>query len=164
MSQSIYAGDAGNVSAFPSGADLSLEIRLVGFDALEIVESLNERIFREQRIINQFDRADLVMMLALDGDDPVGFKVGYGESAAVFYSAKGGVLQEYRRRGIARAMLHAMMEQARTSGYSRFAFDTFPNLHAGMTVLGLAEGFRVIAADFNTVYRDYRLRLQKELI
>jgi hypothetical protein len=32
-----------------------------------------------------------------------------------------------------------------------------------MTVLGLAEGFRVMKADYNPSYRDYRLRFEKKL-
>jgi hypothetical protein len=32
-----------------------------------------------------------------------------------------------------------------------------------MTILGLNEGFRVVKADFNKAYKDWRLRLEKGL-
>jgi predicted GNAT superfamily acetyltransferase len=132
-------------------------------EALPVIRRLNRTIFNEARIINQFDRPDLLMLVASSDGEPVGFKVGYGESRTTFYSAKGGVLELWRRRGVARAMLLVMMDEVRAMGYTRFAYDTFPNLHPGMTILGLREGFRVTAAGFNSTYQDYRLRLEQKL-
>ncbi len=141
------------------------EPRIVAVDmgALDIIQDLNYRIFNEERVINTFQREDLLMLLAFLEDRPVGFKIGYRENRFVFYSAKGGVLPEFRRRGLARRMLHVMMDEARARGYLRFAYDTFPNKDQGMTILGLNEGFRVIKADFNKTYKDWRLRLEMRL-
>jgi GNAT superfamily N-acetyltransferase len=143
--------------------DLRIHIEPVGLSALPEIRRLNEEIFREARVINQFDRSDLTMLMAYAGDEAVGFKVGYGETRSTFYSAKGGVLDGWRRQGVARALLYAMMDAARDLRYRRFAYDTFPNMHPGMTQLGLAEGFRVTAAGFNATYQDYRLRFEKAL-
>jgi GNAT superfamily N-acetyltransferase len=114
-------------------------------------------------VINQFDRPDLLMLLALADGEPIGFKIGYGESRTTFYSAKGAVVEGWRRRGVARALLQAMIEEVRRMGYRRFAYDTFPNMHPGMTVMGLQEGFKVTAAGFNSSYKDYRIRLEKAI-
>lgn len=141
----------------------TLRIERVGMEAFPTIRRLNETIFGEARVINQLDRPDLLMLLAYVESEPVGFKVGYGETKTVFYSAKGGVLEAYRRQGIARALLHAMLDEVRQMGYRRFAYDTFPNKNPGMAVLGLTEGFRVTAAGFNAAYQDYRLRLEKPL-
>lgn len=127
------------------------------------VQALNQAVFGETRVILRLDRRDLVLLVASLGRKRVGYKVGYGEDDTTFYSAKGGVLAAYRRRGIARALLDRMMDEARLLGYRRFAFDTFPNKHAGMTVLGLAEGFTVTAAGYNAAYKDYRIRFEKAL-
>lgn len=135
----------------------------VGMGMLDVIRRLNLTIFKEQRIINTFDRDELLMLLAYVDDRPVGFKIGYRESRFVYYSAKGGVLPDYRRLGVARHLLHVMLDHARRSGYTRFAFDTFPNKHPGMTIMGLTEGFRVTKADYNTAYKDYRLRFEKKL-
>lgn len=147
----------------PTATDLALRIERVGMDHFPTVRRLNVAVFDEVRVINQLDRPDLVMLLAYRDAEPVGFKVGYGESETTYYSAKGGVLEAHRGRGIAKALLVRMMEEARALGYERFAYDTFPNLHPGMTVLGLRDGFRVTAAGYNATYQDYRLRLEKEL-
>lgn len=130
---------------------------------LEIIRDLNMTIFNEERIINTFDREDLMMLLALVDGVPAGFKIGYRENRFTYYSAKGGVLAEYRRQGLARKMLYHMMAEARMRGYVRFAYDTFPNRDQGMTILGLNEDFRVVKADFNKTYKDWRLRLEKGL-
>ncbi len=73
------------------------------------------------------------------------------------------MLDGWRRRGIARALLGRMEDEARRMGYRAFAFDTFPNRHPGMTVLGLAERFTVTAAGYNAAYRDYRIRFERDL-
>jgi GNAT superfamily N-acetyltransferase len=140
-----------------------LRIERVGMDRFRDVQALNARIFGDERVIQRLDRPHLTLLLAATDAGLVGFKVGYGESSTTFYSAKGGVLDGYRRGGVARVMLHRMMEEARALRYARFAYDTFPNKHPGMTVLGLAEGFTVTAAGYNPAYRDFRLRFEKGL-
>jgi len=141
-----------------------LQILDLTVDNMDAIFELNETIFGEERVINTFDRKDLVLLLATFDDVPIGFKVGYRENRFVFYSAKGGVISSFRRRGIALALMDAMMDRARKRGYARLAFDTFPNLHPGMTVLGIQEGFRLMKADYNATYREYRLRFEKRLL
>ncbi len=141
----------------------SVIIQPVGFDQLDTIRLLNVTIFEEERIINTFDREDLLMMIAYLEEIPIGFKIGYRQSKDTFYSAKGGVLSAYRRKGIARKMLYDMIAYVRELGFTRFAFDTFPNKHPGMTILGLDEGFNVVKADFNTVFQDYRLQFEKAI-
>ena len=140
----------------------------VGIDVADVarfeeIRRLNEAVFGEPRVIYRLDRDDLVLLVARVGGDAVGYKVGYGESRTTFYSAKGGVLDGWRRLGIARALLDRMEAEARALGYRRFAYDTFPNKHPGMTVMGLAEGFTVTAAGYNAAYRDFRLRFERDL-
>ena len=150
-------------AAAPGATPAALSVERVGLDRFAEVRALNEAVFGESRVIHRLDRDDLTLLLAHRHGRAVGFKVGYGESRATFYSAKGGVLPEARRHGVARALLAAMEAEARRLGYERFAFDTFPNKHPGMTVLGLAAGFTVTAAGYNAAYRDYRLRFEREL-
>lgn len=147
----------------PSNSMPSLDIRPVGFDQLDVIRRLNRVIFDEERIINTFERDDLLMYLAYVEGVPVGFKVGYRENRFNYYSAKGGVLDTFRRQGIARQLLYVMQDEARGRGFRVFCFDTFPNRDPGMTILALHEGFRLTRADFNTTYRDYRLRFEKAL-
>lgn len=140
-----------------------LHIVEIDMAQLDVIKRLNRVIFKEERIINTFERQDLLMLLASLGDEPVGFKIGYKESRDTFYSAKGGVLEAYRRQGISRRMLYAMADRVRRKGYRVLAYDTFPNMHPGMTVMGLEEGFRVTRADYNPTYKDFRLRFEKKI-
>ena len=140
-----------------------LRIERVSLDRYREIQALNRILFGDDRVIFRLDRDDLLLLLAFVGDEAVGYKVGYRESATTFYSAKGGVLDAWRRMGVAKALLVRMEAEARRMGYARLAFDTFPNRHPGMTVLGLAEGFTVTAAGYNAAYRDYRVRFERDL-
>ena len=140
-----------------------LVIERVDLDRFEEIRALNQEVFGEERVIYRMDRTDLTLLLASVGPEAVGYKVGYGESRTTFYSAKGGVLDGWRRRGVARALLVRMEVEARRLGYERFAYDTFPNKHPGMTVLGLAAGYGVTAAGYNAAYRDFRIRFERAL-
>ncbi len=141
--------------------DAPVCIKRIGLGQLSIIRGLNRTIFEEERIINTFDRDDLLMLLAVARGEPAGFKIGYRLKPGTYYSAKGGVLPAYRRQGIARALLYDMLGYVRESGYRRFVYDTFPNKHPGMTVLGLDEGFAVVDAGFSPQYNDYRLRFER---
>lgn len=144
-------------------ATIPLTIAEVGMEDLDLIRDLNVDIFDDEHIINTFDRDDLLMLVAWTDEAAVGFKIGYRRDAATFYSAKGGVRESYRRHGVARALLYAMIDVARSRGYERLTYDTFPNKHPGMTVLGLDEGFRVIRAGYSPRYEDYRLRFEQSL-
>ncbi len=156
VSHSSYAEKAASLAVHAG-------IHEVDQTSLDVIGALNETIFNEKRIINTFEREDLVILLAVIDGEPVGFKIGYRENRFVYYSAKGGVLPEYRRQGVAQKMLYEMMGRACALGYVRFVYDTFPNKDAGMTILGLNEGFRVVKADFNKTYKDWRIRLEARI-
>ncbi len=146
-----------------SVADIPLEIAEVDLEQLDLIRRLNVAIFDDEHIINTFDHDDLLMLVARTAGTAVGFKLGYRLDDTAFYSAKGGVRDAYRRNGIARALLYAMLAAVEARGYERFVYDTFPNKHPGMTVLGLDEGFRVIRAGYSPRYQDYRLRFERDL-
>ncbi|MCH8566637.1 MAG: GNAT family N-acetyltransferase [Balneolales bacterium] len=146
-------------------SDPHTDIRLVRFEAGEIdrFASLNYELFKEKRIINRTNHNFLVSLACIKGDIVIGFKIGYGKEKSTFYSAKGGVLPEFRNKGLAKAMMHEMMSIARKDGFELFEYDTFPNMHAGMLILGLKLGFTVKFAGYNARYSDYQITLQKHL-
>jgi len=150
-------------SPFPDAveaAEVPLEISEVGMTHIDTIRRLNTEIFDDPSVIKTFERDDLLMLLAWVAETAVGFKVGYRLDDATFYSAKGGVHSSHRRNGIARALLYAMLAIVKGRGYERFVYDTFPNKHPGMTVLGLNEGFDVVRAGYSPQYQDYRLRFE----
>jgi ribosomal protein S18 acetylase RimI-like enzyme len=141
------------------------QIRIKQLPAREInrLDALNYELFRERRIINRTEHPFLVILTANVHDIPVGFKIGYGRKEGEFYSAKGGVLPAYRGMRLAERMLDQMLDIASGAGYSCFTYDTFPNMHPGMLVMGLKYGFKVTWTGYNARYSDYQITLQKIL-
>lgn len=127
---------------------------------LSEISEMNRIIFLEERIINRYDHEHLIILMALVNGIKAGFKVGYGKSDGVFYSAKGGVMPVFRRKGLATVMLKYMISKAAEAGFDRFQFDTFPNLHPEMLILGLNEGFRVSDAGWNKRHSEFRVQLE----
>lgn len=140
-----------------------LSIRKVGFESLPVIARMNRGLFNENRIINRFDRPDLIILMAFFDGEAVGFKIGYGLQNGDYYSAKGGVIESFRRAGVARSLLVDMMRRVQARGYRRFTFDTFPNLHVGMTLLAINEGFVLTSIDFSDSLEEYRFRFSKSL-
>lgn len=105
----------------------------------------------------------MVVLGAFIQDIPIGFKIGYGRKEGEFYSAKGGVLPEYRRQKLADAMMYEMIEIAREARFQVFTYDTFPNMNPGMLILGLNYGFKVTYAGYNARYNDYQITLSLDL-
>jgi GNAT superfamily N-acetyltransferase len=127
------------------------------------IEPINRFLFNEHRIINRTDHKDLIILKACSQDIIIGFKVGYGRAKGVFYSAKGGVLPAFRRLGIARQLMDEMMQSAALLGYTEFQYDTFPNMHPGMLILGINEGFKIVETRYNAQYKDFQITLMKPL-
>ncbi len=132
---------------------------LLGRDDIDRIRAINRELFKEERIINHYHHPDIILITASFHEVIVGFKLGYGRKGA-FYSAKSGVLEGFRRRGIARKMLYRMMSEVKKRGYKRLRFDTFPNKHGGMIILALNEGFKIIDARWNSYYNDFQIGLE----
>mgnify|MGYP006291781047 CR=1 FL=1 len=162
----------------PMSVSAPAEVRRVDVSALSTLQDLHARVFappdiadvgrRGYRVLHRWDRRDLRVLIAYERTDsaepvPVGFKVGYGRSEELFYSARGGVLPAYRRRGIGRQLLHEMMRRARTAGYRRCAFHTLPDRHPGMAEMARSEGFRLVGSGYHPAYEDHILRFEKTL-
>lgn len=139
-----------------------IRFELLGKDSIDKIRAVNRTLFKEERIINHYHHPDIILITASLNEVVIGFKLGYGRKNT-YYSAKGGVLEPFRRKGIARRMLHLMMEEATKRNYKRFRFDTFPNRHSGMLILALQEGFKVTNALWNDYYSDFQLELEKVL-
>ena len=138
-------------------------IESVDSSALEVIKPLNKKLFGEERIINDFNRKDLILLVAYAGNITVGFKIGYGLTRNVYYSAKSGTLTGFRRKGIATKLLNRMMLDTKKMGYKKLIYDTFPNKFPGMMSLGLKEGFRPVSIKWNETYGDYLVRMEREL-
>jgi GNAT superfamily N-acetyltransferase len=83
-----------------------------------------------------------LLLTARLGDEVVGFKLGYAESEAVFYSWLGGVQPAYRQQGIARELMQRQHDWCRRAGFRRVRMKT-RNQWKFMLILSLRSGFEI---------------------
>jgi predicted GNAT superfamily acetyltransferase len=104
---------------------------------------------------------DLLALIAYENDVPVAFKVGYRQDPDTYYSWLGGVLPEFRRKGLAYQLMIRQHNWARSMGY-RFIQTKTLNRWREMLILNLRNGFSITGAYMG---KDGRLRLilEKEL-
>jgi len=107
------------------------------------------------------EKLGLMLLLAWDGDDCLGFKLGYRRSEEHFYSWLGGVLPGARGQGIARRLMLAQHEWVADQGYSYVTTETY-NRYRDMLLLNLRMGFDV-AGTLTTLKGETKIVLRKVL-
>jgi GNAT superfamily N-acetyltransferase len=133
------------------------------FVHLDAVRDLNRRVFGEERLINRLDHDPLIFLTAHCNGRLAGFKIGYSLNRRVFYSAKSATDPDFRRCGVAGALMDAMIHDALVLGFRELQYDTFPARWPGMVVIGLKYGFRIKNLQWNADYGDFQVRLAREL-
>ncbi len=130
---------------------------------LDAVRDLNRRVFGEERLINRMDHDPLIFLTAHCNGQLAGFKIGYALNRRVFYSAKSATEPAFRRRGISRILMDAMIHDTILLGFQELQYDTFPALYPGMMVIGFKYGFRIRCLHWNPDYGDFQVRMAREL-
>jgi GNAT superfamily N-acetyltransferase len=124
----------------------------------EFFQPFSEKIY-EDRLT---DTIHLILIAEVDGK-AVGFKVGYErDSAEVFYSWLGGVLDSHRRMGIATKLADEQERWAKNHGYHKVYFKT-RNRFSKMIHFGLNRGFKIIDLIKKGSIDDYRIVMEKML-
>jgi len=104
----------------------------------------------------------LILIATVDGKS-VGFKVGYRKfGQVVFYSWMGGVLNEYRRMGIATKLADQQEAWAKANGFCKITFKTRNHL-INMIHFGLKRGFIISDLIKNGEIKDHRIVMEKFL-
>jgi len=86
---------------------------------------------------------DLVIILSYDVKTLVGFKLGYRYNENTFYSWVGGVLPEYRQKGIAKKLMQLQHDCALKKGYEKVRTKSM-NRFKPMMCLNLKSGFDIV--------------------
>jgi len=102
-----------------------------------------------------------LILVAFANEEPVGFKVGYERDGA-FYSWMGGMLPDFRRLGLAKALADAQERRARQQGYKTITCKT-RNCHKGMLIFALKNGFDIIGFEPRATIEQHRILLRKNL-
>jgi len=102
-----------------------------------------------------------LILVAFAGDLPVAFKVGY-QKEDYFYSWLGGVIPDFRRRGLAKRLADRQEIWARALGYTSITFKT-RNQHKNMLIFALRNGFDIIGFREKESIAANRILLRKAL-
>ena len=84
-----------------------------------------------------------LILTAYDDHNPIAFKIGYQRPpAGSFYSWMGGVLPNYRRKGIANKLANQQDAWAKKNGYNSIKMQTRKK-HKTMLALAISRGFQI---------------------
>ncbi|RYU94707.1 GNAT family N-acetyltransferase [Emticicia agri] len=123
-----------------------------------------DRIYGEEAYETRLFNTKSLILVALDGDTPVGFKVGYDrDKDGSFYTWMGGVLSDYRKLHIAQQLADAQEDWARQEGFEAIVLKT-RNRFRGMLIFALKNGFCIEKVEQKEAIKDYRIILRKKLI
>jgi len=108
---------------------------------------LHSTIFRTQSTDSVGEeltaKTKFLILVAIENDQVVGYKIGYQDRKTRFYSWLGGVYTEYRSQGIASELMLRQHEWCKNQGYSVIRTQT-KNTWRSMLILNLRHGFDII--------------------
>ena len=114
---------------------------------------LYETIFDDAKIDFFIDRitskTDVIIVLTYFENSPVGFKIGYRYNETTFYSWVGGVLSDFRRKGIAQELARKQEELVKKKGYKKLRTKSM-NRFKPMLILNIKNGFDIVQVYTNT--------------
>ncbi len=130
-------------------------------DILKQIPEFSEAFYPEEftkRLQN-----DGLILIAYDNGRPAGCKIGYNRFGnKIFYSWLGGVLPEFRRKHVAKALSDKMEEIALKRGYEFLQFKT-RNKFTSMIIFAMKNGFQIVDFIPKENEKESRIILQKKL-
>ena len=104
-----------------------------------------------------------LILTAYDDHIPIAFKIGYDRySDGSFYSWMGGVLPNYRRKGIANNLADHQETWARKKGYKNIKLQT-KSKHNAMLALAINRGFQITNRNKKTSNSNTHIWMSKPI-
>jgi len=104
-----------------------------------------------------------LILTAYDDHNPIAFKIGYQRHPdGSFYSWMGGVLLNYRRKGIANNLADHQETWAKKNGYNSIRMQTREK-HKAMLALAINRGFQITNRIEKTSSSNTRIWMNKPL-
>jgi GNAT superfamily N-acetyltransferase len=134
---------------------------------LELLEYLDRGIFPEPLSKAVF-AAELAhkrnrrVLIASRAGVTCGYKIGFEFSSKIFFSWSGGVISEFRRQGVASALIAAQHSSAKALGYGYVRTHT-KNKYRDMLVLNIKSGFDVTGVYKSLGEQQHGIVLEKSL-
>lgn len=104
----------------------------------------------------------LILVAYVEGE-LAGFKLGYEQEEAIFYSWLGGVASDFRRLGLAQSLLEYQETWARRQGYNHIQVKTMNRFPAMLNLL-ISNQYLIteLSADPKSLV-DHKLHLRKSI-
>ncbi len=131
---------------------------------LESFKKLHKEIFAEEYSGTELasKKTMLVQLAYGEGDQVLGFKIGYEISPEEFYSWKGAVAVTARNYGIASSLLFAQHDWCKANGYKKISTKT-KNEWRNMLILNLRNGYDVVGTEPDEKRGGVKILLAKSL-
>lgn len=104
-----------------------------------VFENVNADLFIKRIQIKE----DVISIIAYKGEEILGFKIGYKYDETTFYSWVGGVLPNYRRKGIAKKLAEIQEKRVREKGYVKIRTKSM-NCYKPMILMNVKNGFDIV--------------------
>lgn len=118
----------------------------------KILIDLYTAIFEDAQTVFFMERLKskkcICSLIAFQHNTPIGFKIGYQYNSTTFYSWVGGVLAEYREKGIAKKLAQRQEQWAKTNKFQKLRTKSM-NRFRPMMILNLKNGFNIISVYTN---------------
>lgn len=103
-----------------------------------------------------------LVLIARINQRPVGFKAGYALNHSVFYSWMGGVVEDARKKGVAKALAAFQQKVLKEKGFKTIRTKTRAK-HQAMLNFLLEDGFVVVEEVEKEVAKENRIILKKRI-
>ena len=111
-------------------------------DVANACEEILGSLQRSKYYWNLSNKKDLCLVIAMDGASLVGFKIGYGKGREKFYSWMGGVVEKYRRKGIAQELMNQQHQWCKSNNFKVIETQTI-NQWKEMLIFNIRNGFEI---------------------
>lgn len=142
-----------------------MEIRLGSLDeALRVHNQIEELLpISDSRYFSEriADKKFLLLVAEID-NALVGYKLGYWLDDSCFYSWLGGVHPDYRKRGIAKALLHEQERRVGELGVKEIRVKSM-NQYRSMLLLLIAQGYAITGVETNAQGKE-KIHFSKKLV
>jgi len=132
---------------------LSIDLLLPEFEQKSSKENLAQRLKNRKSLL----------LIACENDKPIAYKLGYELSSKEFYSWLGGVVPDYRKRGVATKLREAQESWAIENGYSSISVKSM-NQFPAMLQLLIASDYQITGYEDNGTLESSKIKFSKKLV
>lgn len=130
---------------------------------LDSILELHKIIFGcSDNLVKQMEsKPELLIHVAMEGTNVIGYKIGYGIDNEKFYSWLGGVDQKYRNTGVASKLMGKQHQYLKEQGFKTVQTKTM-NKWRSMLILNIKTGFDIIGT-YTNEKGEFKIILEKIL-